>query len=74
MFIGSFWKSDETFPILASNIKTPVDNITTFHMQETLAFLNVEKKLTNYEQLPSGLHPVVEEGLGKQSIYSSHTR
>ena len=30
------------------NIKTPVDNITTFHKQETFAFFNVEKMLINY--------------------------
>ena len=30
------------------NIKTPVDNITTLHKQETFVFFNVEKMLTNY--------------------------
>ena len=48
MFIGSFQKGDKTFPNLALNIKTPVDNITTFHKQETFAFFNVEKMLSNY--------------------------
>ena len=33
---------------------------------------NVDR-LSFDEQFPSGQHPVVEEGLGKHSIHSSHT-
>ena len=47
VIIRSVLKGDETFPILALNIKIPTDNVTTFYKQETFAFMILEKMLSN---------------------------